>query len=148
MPMLYKTLPGYQKMALNRLKRTMQEGSPTYEYSVGALAATATVEFDTDTEFPRSQKYAPLDTLTIINNDVVNIRVTLSGTRHWYVPAGVIVGIEREAFRQVRIENLDAATPSTADAIRLAMRRAPEDADSMARRGVQDWLVKSVMQNG
>lgn len=138
-PTIYQMLSGSTKMKLNRLRRVMIEGSPRYHYDVGALAAEAYVEFDIATHFPRAGKYQPLDTMVIINNDTTDIEVMINGVGgdRYIVTGGTIRTITREqtpAMWKVRITNLDTVSAITVNMIDLDIWRAPEDADSIARR--------------
>jgi len=139
-PTFYEMLSGIHKQQINRLKRVMREGSPKYHYDVGVMAAGVFVEYDIDTQFPRARKYAPLDTMLVINNDAVDIGVQINGTGsdlYFIVPAGVIRQISREevaAVYQVRITNLDGAAATVVNLIDIEQWRSPEDADSIARR--------------
>lgn len=141
-PKLYDLLKGTQKMQLNRLRRVMVEGSPKYHYDVPVIAADyAYVEFNTQTEYPRSRKYEPLDSCLVINNDAVMIgmRFNGSGSDLYLIPAGTIRRISREevgAIWHVRIINHDTANATTLHAIDIELWRAPEDADSIARRSL------------
>lgn len=140
-PLLYNMLKGSQKMQLNRLKRVLQEGSPRYHYNVGVLAAGVYVEIDIATHFPRAKKYEPLDTIVIINNDTVGIEVLINGLGGdaYIIPAGTIRTITREqtpAIWKLRITNLDTTTAVTVNLIDIDIWRAPEDADSAARRNI------------
>jgi len=138
-PMLYNLLKGNQKMQMNRLRRVMVEGSPKYHYDLGAIAAGAYVEFDIQTQFPRARKYEPLDSCLIINNDAVDIGINFNGSGGdlYLIPAGTIRRVSREevgAILHVRITNLDGAAAVTVNMVDLEVWRAPEDADSIARR--------------
>ncbi|MAF42988.1 MAG: hypothetical protein CMI54_02290 [Parcubacteria group bacterium] len=133
-----RTLSGIQKQQLNRLKRTLLEGSPKYHYDVPVIAAGVSVGFDVFTQFPRAQKYEPLDSIIIINNDVVNISVELNGAGGdlLIVPAGTIREAGRSeigAIRRILVTNDDAVVAVVADMIDIELWRAPEDINSIAR---------------
>jgi len=119
----------------------MQDGSPKYHFDVSALAATATEGFDIATQFPRARKYEPLDTILIINNDVVDISVLVNGAGGdlLIVPAGTIRRSTRDevpAISRISVTNLDAGVAVTVNLIDIEIWRSPEDADSLARRDV------------
>ena len=140
-PLFYNLLKGSQKMRLNRLRRVMVEGSPKYHYDLGVIAAGVYVEFDIQTQYPRSRKYEPLDSCLVINNDAVDIGINFNGHGGdlYIIPAGTIRRISREeiaAIWHVRITNLDAVAAVTVNMIDLELWRAPEDADSIARKGL------------
>ena len=141
-PLLYNLLKTPQKMQLNRLQRVMREGSPKYHYDVPVIAADyAYVEFDMQTQFPRSRKYEPLDSCLVINNDAVAIGINFNGHGGdlYLIPAGTIRRISREempAIWHVRITNHSGINATVAHAIDIEFWRSPEDADSMARRNL------------
>ena len=140
-PRLYDLLKGTQKMQINRLRRVMVEGSPKYHYDLGVIAAGVYVEFKISQQFPRAQKYEPLDSCLIINNDAVDVGINFNGSGGdlYLIPAGTIRRVSREevgAILHVRITNLDAVAAVTVNMIDLEIWRAPEDADSIARRGL------------
>lgn len=141
-PKIWQLLPQGQRTAIGRLQRVMREGSPKYHYDVLAVAAGVFVDLDMDTNFPFSRKYHPLDSCLIINNDVVNIGLNFNGANGdlYIVPAGTIRQISREEVAAIwfcRITNLDVAAAVTVNTIDVEFWRAPEDADSIARRGLQ-----------
>lgn len=110
------------------------EGSPPYEWEPGALAASASITITPDTQFPNSRTYGPLDTILIINNDVVDIDCIINGKENYYCPAGVITPISGDlGIRQVTITNLDSGTAATAGAIVCRLRKAPKNIDDVAR---------------
>ena len=141
-PTFYQLLKSQQKMKINRLSRVMREGSPKYHYDLLAIAAGAIVEFDIETTYPQAMKYAPLDTILIINNDAVDIGLNINGmgsNLYFIVPAGVIRRISREelaAVHHIRVTNLDAVAAVTLNLIDFEIWRSPEDADSIARMGL------------
>ena len=135
---VYKSLSSIQKLQLNRLRRTLKEGSPKYHYDVPAIAAGANAGFDIWTQFPRAKKYDPIDTILIINNDAVNISVQLNGAGGdlLNVPAGTIRRAGRseiEAIQRILVTNLDAAAAVTLGLIDIELWRSPENIDSLAR---------------
>ena len=125
-------------MQLDRLRRIMKEGSQKFHYDVPVLAAGVAVGFDIHTQFPRAQKYEPLDVIQIINNDVVNISVQLNGAGGdlLIVPSGTIrtaTNDEIGAIQRILITNNDAAAAVTAGLIDIDIWRAPETLNSIAR---------------
>ena len=110
------------------------DGSPPYEYEPGALAASASVTITPDTQFPNSRTYGHLNSIVVINNDVVDIDVIINGKETYYCPAGVITPISGDlGIRQLTITNLDAGTAATAGAIVCRLRKAPRTMDDVAR---------------
>lgn len=113
-----------------REKRVRSEGSPAYTWTPGVIAATASSSIFVDTQFPDSRKYAPLDWLEIVNNDVVDLTLTINGDESWPIPAGVIRtrsgGI---GLHHITITNNDAAAASTAGKIVITMQKEAMTAD-------------------
>ncbi|MAH49533.1 hypothetical protein CMI37_27170 [Candidatus Pacearchaeota archaeon] len=133
-----KVLSDVQRIGLQRLRRTLKEGSPKYHWDVTALAAGASEGFDLNTQFPLSKKYSPLDTILVINNDGVDISVALNGAGGdlLIIPAGVIRQAGRDeigAITRLLITNLDGAAAVTAGLIDIELWRSPEDVNSLAR---------------
>lgn len=121
----------------DRERRIAQEGSPVYTWTPAIIAATAFSKIDLNTQFPASRKYAPLDRVEIVNNDVVNLTVTLNGTEAYAVPAGVIRTIgdnDKIGITECQVTNLDAAVASIAGMIVLRFQRKPVNVDNLARR--------------
>ena len=133
MTMFYTVLQKADAIALRRKRRIALEGSPPYRYPVGAVAASAFVQFDVGTQFSDSRKYEPLDWVEIVNNDAVHIRVFINGNISVEVPAGVIRLVEDQALWQIRVLNLDGVNAITANAITLTLQRSPLSADKVAR---------------
>jgi hypothetical protein len=121
-----------------RAKTKMKNGSPIYHYDVPVIVAGARVEFTIDRQFPAAKKYEPLDTMTIINNDSVNITLNINGVggTEILVPNGTIRQVTREelpAIWQVRITNNDSVNATTLNMIDIEFQRAPETVDTIAR---------------
>ena len=139
--MMFGLLKNPKRTAQERLNRKMREGSPPYHYNVGTLGAGVSVDFDIATNWPEAKKYEPLDNCLIINDDVVSISVCFNGQYDvpYIVPSGSVRRISRGecgAIWQCRVTNLHAATAITANLIDLELRRAPEDADSLAMSSI------------
>jgi len=126
-------------MKLNRLRRTMVEGSPKYHYDLAAIAAGAVAFIDMPTAYPLSRKYQPLDTILIINNDAVGISLQFNGAAGdlFIIPAGVIRTISREevgAIWSITITNLDAVLAVVVDTIDFEIWKSAEEATDILRR--------------
>ena len=126
-------------MKLNRLQRTMVEGSPKYHYDLAAIAAGAVAYIDMATDYPLARKYQPLDTILIINNDAVDISLTFNSpaSEPYIVPAGVIRRITKEevgAIWNITVTNLDAVNPVVVNMIDFEISKSPEEATDIMRR--------------
>ena len=121
-----------QRIKLNRIKRSMREGSPVYNYDLPALAALAAINNSIEVQFPAAKKYEPLNWVEIVNNDTVDIQITLNGTETFFIAAGSIREIKRSIWLY-RVTNLDVANPTTLGKIKLQFQRLPESMDSLAR---------------
>lgn len=126
-----EAVPLFQKSRQSdRDKRILREGSPTYTWTPGSIAASARLAIYLDTEFPDSRKYAPLDKVEIINNDAVDLDIIINASETWHCPAGTIRKIEGGiGIRHCEIFNLDAATATTQYKVVLRFQRAPASAD-------------------
>jgi len=117
-----------------RQERIKREGSPYYSYTVGVVAAGDNVVLSPSQYFPESKKYAPLDWAEVVNNDVVDILVTVNGGDTIIVLAGTIRYIEGKPLHELRIKNNDGSTSTTDKKIRLTLQRQPLTMDKWIRR--------------
>lgn len=129
-----KTVGSVAKIFTIRQERIKREGSPYYGYNVGVVAAAASVVLVPREYFPASRKYEPLDWAEIVNNDVVDILMCVNGEDTIIVLAGTIRYIEGQPLHQIRITNNDAATSTTANKIRVTVKREALTIDKWARR--------------
>jgi len=117
-----------------RMRRIRREGSPLYRWIPGIIAATASAAIYLNTQFPDSKKYAPLDWLEIINNDLVDLDLTINGMEIRTIPAGVIRKVDDDiGLQHIAITNRDAALASVAGKIILSFQRKAMTADGAAR---------------
>lgn len=120
-----------------RQRRIRREGSPYYPYEVPSIAAGVDHGRYVGDALPLSRKYAPLDWLEIVNNDVVNLTLTINAVHqageNLPVPAGSIRTIENQSIYYFNVHNDDAAVASTQGLINISLRRKPVDMDSLAR---------------
>jgi len=116
-----------------RQERIKREGSQYYTYPPGIIAATEMDVLIPSTYFPASKKYEPLDFLEIVNNDVVNLHITINGHDNFVCLAGTIRTIENMPLWEIRITNDDAAVDSTAGRIVLTLQRQPLTMDRWIR---------------
>ena len=140
MPTFYDVLKKRDKDKLTRLRRVMREGSPRYHYDVPVIVAAAFVEFNCSQQFPLSRKYAPLDSMLVINTDAVDIAVLLNGAGgdNFIVPAHTIRNItpaDCAVIGNVRITN-NGGVASIVNLIDIDIWREAETVDSLARRSM------------
>lgn len=114
-------------IVLDRIERIKREGSPVYIWTPGIIAAGATAVIETNNQFPASRKYAPLDSLEIVNNEAANdITLTINGGDNRYCPAGTIRSIAGRgvALWHIAITNNGGAN-TTAGNIVVSLQKAP-----------------------
>jgi len=117
-----------------RQARIKREGSPYYPYTLPATAAGASADIFTQTQWPESRKYEPLDYLEIINNEANNdITIVINAQDSLYCPAGVIRKVIGRALWHIKITNNGAAV-TTAGKVVLNLRREPQTIDQWAKR--------------
>ena len=133
MGILQYRLTPFQRRKLDRLNRTNKYGSPVYALNLPQLNAATARDYAVNTTWPAAQKYAPLDWFELVNNDVIDLLLTVNGAggNSYYVPASTTRTI-KDAFELFRIENLDAAVNSTLGLIRIRAQRRAIDADDAA----------------
>ena len=140
-PKFYDLLNKNKQLQLTRLKRVLQNGSPKYHYDVpAAIAAGAWVEFDINTQFPASRKYAPLDSAFISNNDVVPLTLTFNGA------GGDIFVIPANSTRQFNPSDIGGITSiritnsggviTVVNTIDIEFYRSAETEDSSLRKSL------------
>jgi len=118
---------------LVRQERIKREGSPYYSYPVGVIAAADSIVLSPSQYFPESKKYSPLDFIEVINNDVVDLMITINGNDKFVCLAGTIRTIKGQPLHQIRIKNSDAATATTTSKTILTLQRQPLTIDKWAR---------------
>ena len=128
--------PGFGSgMARYLQEEVDRNGSPVFNYRPAAIAAGAVDTIELGRQFPRSAKYAPLDTTRIINNSNVALEARLNGrSRVEPVPAGTIVTFQNQSAITFTIENEDGAVATVQDEITVLFNRAALTADELARR--------------
>jgi len=137
MPLLKYTLTPFQRRKLERQNRTNKYGSPVYALKVAALAAATARDYAIATTWPAALKYSinggGLDWLEIVNNDTVDLLLTVNGTggNTYYIPASTTRTV-KDPFTLFRLENLDAATATTLGLVRIRAQKRPIDADDAA----------------
>ena len=121
-----------QKRAL----RVRKEGSPYYRWSPGIIVAATDAYIWLNTQFPDSQKYAPLDWYEIVNNSGENLTITLNGNQQHAVPANSIRKDDLTAVSSFNIHN-DSATDTVAGEVIVTFARQPLTADKAAREAIR-----------
>jgi hypothetical protein len=122
-------------VTLAGFKTKDKQGSPVWTWNVGAIAASASVSIDPGKQFPASRAWAPLDSIVVTNNDVVDVLLTINGTETYYIPAGTIQPVSGDiGLNHLTITNLNAGTAVTAGAIYANLQKAPKDINDLARR--------------
>lgn len=121
---------------ISRERRTLLRGSPLYPISLGVLAAGATNHYSLEDTPALAQalKYDHLDFIEVINNDDVDLRLTVGEDQKIYCPSGSVQKLTDKPFRNFRITNLDAAVDTTALKVEILVRREPINQDKLIRR--------------
>ncbi len=125
----------WRKTWLIRSERIKREGSGYFNWDISALAATASEHIEIASEFPRAKKYEPLDWCEVVNNDTVDITITLNNNDTLIVPGKTIRTIDNAAIWEATITNQDAAVAVTLGLIQVTFRRQALTIDEWARRG-------------
>lgn len=128
--------PGFgTHMTADRQQEVDRNGSPVFNYRPAAIAAAGVDTIELGRQFPRSAKYAPLDTTRVINNSNVSLEVRLNGrTRVETVPAGTIIQMTNQSAITFTITNEDGSVATVQDEITVLFNRAALTADELARR--------------
>ena len=119
---------------ISRLERIKREGSPNYEYQLPVTIPAAVVHIYLPTQFPLSQKYQPLDSMEIVNNEAANpINVVINGGDGYYCPAGAIRIVHGKgvALWTLDITNLGAAN-TTLGLVRITFKKEAMTIDRWA----------------
>jgi len=97
-----------------RLSRLEAFGSPTFNFSVGAIAASGKVIIDFETATPTGQtagvcaKYLPLTDFKIMNNSASTLSARI-GSHLITVPPSTVIAKSRLSFSYAEITELSAA---------------------------------------
>jgi len=117
-----------------RIQMVRREGSPPYTWIPGSIAAAADEYIYVDSQFPRSRKYSPLDTGEFVNNDSVDLTITINAGEPWPLPAGTTRPLTNQAMRSINVHNDDAATATTQNKVVITLWRSSLDIDEHTRQ--------------
>lgn len=129
-------MPPRKGISIDRLERIKREGSPPYVWQVPVTAAAGISVIYVPTQFPRSNKYAPLDSIEIVNNEATNdIRVTINNREVRSVPAGTIRHIHGDGISlwHIAVTN-DGGGNTTLNKITLTLQKEPLTIDKWSRK--------------
>lgn len=121
-------------VVLDRIDRIKREGSPRYVWQVPVTAAAARAVIEVNNHFPASRKYAPLDSLEIVNNEAANdLTLTINGGNTYYCPAGTIRTVRGRgvALWHIAVTN-NGAVNSTLGSIMVSLQKEPYTIDKWA----------------
>jgi len=121
-----------QGLRAQRMALVWRDGSPMYQHTFGAIAATANEYVSMATTFPASRAYEPLNSLLITNTSGEACELQINGQDYALVPAGVIWSVDNQAIWNFRLTNI-AATNVASGEIRANISRPPLGADELAR---------------
>jgi len=116
-----------------RQERIKREGSPYYTWQVPVTAPAAVSVIYANTQFPDSRKYAPLDWIEIVNNDVQNLTLTINNGDAFSVPAGTIRTIDNIALHQIAVTNNGGAN-TILNSITVTIQKQPLTMDRWIRK--------------
>lgn len=122
-------------ITIDRMERIKREGSKPYIWTVPVTAASAQSVIYVNTEFPDSKKYAPLDSIEIVNNEAANnITVTINGGDTYLVPASTIRKIQGDgiALHHIGVTN-NGAVNTTLGNIICTLQKTPLTIDKWVR---------------
>jgi len=119
-------------MSQARADRIRREGSPYYTYTPAIIVAAANDYIWLSTQFPLSQKYAPLDWFEIVNNSGENLIITINGNEQLIVPAATSRRSDLIPIHSFNILN-NSITDTVAGEVVVTFCRQPMSADKLAR---------------
>lgn len=123
-----------QGLVLDRIARIKREGSPVYSWTPGVINAGATAVIEVGQQFPASRKYAPLDSIELVNNETANdLMLTINGGDQRYCPAGTIRQVHGRgvALWHIAITN-NGAVATTAGLVRASLQKEAMTIDRWA----------------
>jgi len=131
-------MPGHASGILTpaRQEHVDRYGAGPFPFSPGVIIAGASERISLSQQFPLSEKYAPLDSVDIINNSGEQILIIIDNNRARArtVPAGTIAQITNIAIRTFEVENEDSTNSTAANEINCQFSKAALTADELARR--------------
>ena len=137
--MVKLAMPTGQPLQREIQEQVDKDGSPLFTDSTTALGTDAQRTIDMNQLFPRSSKYGPLDTMTVLNNSSVAIRVFFDGNRvdGRTFPSGTITTVNNRAMQLIRILNLSSTTTISAGEVTLEFSRSAITENEALRRGIR-----------
>ncbi len=110
---------------ITRGQQLINDGSDTYEYAAGVIAAGVTVWIDIAASFPRARTYFPLDSIEVINNSAQPIGLYLNSRSNVeVVPAYMIKPIAGEPVNQFGLKNA-GLVDTVAGEVLVHLKRLP-----------------------
>ena len=103
----------YNAIQASRLLRTLQDGSPNYLQTFGALVSGANEYVEVESTFPEARKYLPLMSLVVTNNSVCDVDLEINGKAAAPLPAGVIWAQSDSPIWSFRITNNDSTNAAS-----------------------------------
>lgn len=127
---------GTNRLTKSRQDEVDRDGSPAFHHVFSAIAAGAVESLELNRTFPASGKYAPLDTMELVNNSTEQLRITINGqvAQSRIAPGGTVVVIRNRAIHGVTLLNQDGVNTTAADEVNATFSRGALTADSEARR--------------
>jgi len=120
-------------------------GSPIFSESISALSAGEQQLFDFNERGEESEKYAPFNLLTIINNSSANaltVYVNQNKARPIRVPAGTIREFDKKSFPgiySVLVENAGSTSMSAGEG-RIEVQKEVIDGETIIQRVAESWF--------
>lgn len=116
-----------------RREKIKRCGSPYFTLTPAAIAAGSYQAWNIAQSIPAAQKYEPLDWIEIVNNDQVDLTISLDGGDTFKVVKKTIRTISEKRFRYIKLTNDDAVLASTEGSIVITVRREPMTVDKWVR---------------
>lgn len=121
---------------LHRQKRADKFGSPYCDIELPQVSAGATKEYEIENSSDLADwlKYAPLDFLEVVNNDAVDLQLTIDQQAKFYIPSGSTRTLSHRSWRRFEIKNLDSTTATTVGKVRISCQKMALTQDEALRR--------------
>ena len=105
----------YNQIQRSRALTVLQDGSPNFLHTFGAIAAGANEYVVVESTFPAARKYQPLMSIVITNNSGENLDLEINGKAAAPIPAGVIWAQSDSPIWSFRLTNNDATNVLTGE---------------------------------